>query len=509
MFLSILSSLSTLRLKHVKNMVSVVSGDAQQGGKAMLKATLRSAVLLGLLVWSIPSYAEVQNIKVSGDTTTRAFMRKNLDLNRNDSVTNRHSRFLMQTTGINVEADLTENVSAHVRVANERDWNTASTADGGADEHGGDIKLSQAYVTLKELFYSPLTLRVGTQPIVWGRGFVLGSNLIPGTVLRGGDAQRSISADEFTDYTAFDAIRGTLDLSGVGGLGIPLTIDGVYIKLSDRNVQIGDDLNLMGVNFSTKFDNSEAEAYFLNKRDGQLGTSPVTDNNGNLNTWGIRGSTKPVEGSDLWGELAYQQGTRTQDPDGLRVQGEHVSAWAADFGGRYTLTDVAMKPGLGLEWVFWSGKNKSDGVSTTGAQAGWDPIARGYFTTAIREFQTRNGSSFFYPVAQNNVTAAVTNQHQLAVFGDLDPIEDLHVNSRFTWFVADVPMVTRADNATSGSNKGRNSFIGTEWDTQLTYNYTDDVQFGVFHALFAPGNVFRTPNDDTAQEVITWAKVTF
>ena len=484
----------------------------------MVKATLRSAVLLGILLWSVPSFAEVQNVKVGGDTTVRSFFRHNMDLSQGDSAVDPNSgaftskdEFLMQTTGINVSADLTENVSAHVRIANERDWDSSVTGN------ANDVDLSQAYITLKELFYSPLTLRVGVQPITWGRGFVLGSSLVPGTLARGGDQNASITANEFTDFTAFDAIRGTLDLSGVASLGIPLTIDGVYIKLDENNIGNNDDINLLGFNLGTKFDQwgSEAEAYYLLKRDTQKEAG--TDNNGQLSTWGLRGSSKPAESSNVWAELAYQHGMRTTDPAGARVQGERVSAWAANLGGQYALADVAMKPGLGLEWIFWSGKNKSAGCDTAygsapncGAQSGWDPIARGYFTTAIREFQTQDSVTGFYPVAQSGATSAATNQHQFAIFADLDPIQDLHVNSRLTWFVAAVPMLTRA--TTDGfvnTRTDRHSFIGTVWDTVLSYNYTDDVQFGVIHALFEPGNVFRTPNNDAAQELITWAKVTF
>lgn len=43
----------------------------------------------------------------------------------------------------------------------------------------------------------------------------------------------------------------------------------------------------------------------------------------------------------------------------------------------------------------------------------------------------------------------------------------------------------------------------------VNYNYTDDVQFGVIYALFAPGSVYRHPNDDTAQELVTSVSVKF
>jgi hypothetical protein len=493
----------------------------------MRKATRYSAVLLAgvalaLFAASVPSFAEVQNVKVGGDITVRGFWRKNMDLNKGDNsgdpnsgTLNRKDNFMMQTTGVNVSADLTENVMAHVRIVNERDWDSSTSGD------GNDIDLSQGYIRLKELFYSPLTLTVGTQPIVWGRGFVLGSSLIPGTLARGGDPNSSITANEFTDFTAFDAIRAQLDLGGTADVGMPLNADFVYIKLDENTIGVDDDIYLTGVNLGTRFDsmNSEAEAYYLLKRDTQKESSPATDNKGEVSTWGLRGSAQPGDGSKVWGELAFQHGRRTTDPAGSRTQGQTYSAWAANFGGQMTFADVDMKPGLGLEWIWWSGKDKSSGCDTSvnstancGAQSGWDPIARSYFTTAIREFQTQDSVSGFYPVGQGGVTSAATNQHQFAIFTDLDPIEDLHVNSRLTWFVASTPMLTRAQTETTFPTTGsikRHRFIGTEWDTVLTYNYTDDVQFGTIYALFQPGNVFRVPNDDTAQELITWARVGF
>ena len=122
----------------------------------MLKATLRCAVLLGLVAWSVPALAEVQNVKVGGDLTVRAFHRHNLDLQDQSGALDGTDNFLMTTTGVNIGADLTENVSTFIRLANERDWDNDSNGSGD-----GNFDLSKAYITLKELFYAPLTLRVG------------------------------------------------------------------------------------------------------------------------------------------------------------------------------------------------------------------------------------------------------------------------------------------------------------------------------------------------------------
>ncbi|MBI3088094.1 MAG: hypothetical protein HYY91_04330 [Candidatus Omnitrophica bacterium] len=384
-----------------------------------MKATLISAVLLGLLAISVPSFAEVQNVKVSGDITVRAFHREYLDLAEDNNeatadTIDSHDEFLMTTTGINIGADLTENVSAFIRLANERDWNV----DGGAT---GDFDVSQAYITLRELFYSPLTVKIGTQPIVWGRGFVLGSNLIPSILNAATDRNTAITANEYTDFTAFDAIRATLDLSNVGGLNLPLTADYVYIKSNEGVTGVADDVTIQGVNFSTRFDqmDSEMEAYYLNKRDKSRGAAVIAgdiNEDGSVNTWGLRGSLKPVEGAYAYGEIAIQHGRSATDPTGLVTAGSGVKAWAFDLGADYTFANVAMTPKLGAEWIFWSGQDYD------GAVSGWDPIARGYFTSAIREFHIGQTAAGFYITDQPGDTSAATNQHQLGFYGSLKPL---------------------------------------------------------------------------------------
>ena len=460
----------------------------------MLKATLRSAVLLGLLVCSTPGFAEVQNVKVGGDITARAFYRKNLDLHDENSSSTQgldSDRFFMTTTGINVGADLTENVSTFVRLANERDWNLAASTSSA-----NDLALSQSYVTFKELFYSPLTVRIGRQPIVWGRGFVLGSNLIPSILARGDDIHAAITANEFTDFTAFDAIRATLDLSHLGGMNLPLTADYVYIKENENSVGANDDVNLQGVNFSAKFDKmgSEAEAYFLNKRDKSTGTA-TNDNFGSVNTMGVRGSVKPVDGAYVYGELAWQFGQQATDASGVLPAGGPQQAWAFDLGTDYTFAQVPMTPKIGFEWIFWSGKD------VNGAVNGWDPIARGYYTTALREFQTATAGGF-YGTDQAGDTAAATNQHQLAFYGSLKPVADLTISPRLTFFALD-----RGALPVAGSK--RKGYAGAEWDTNIVYDYTSDVQFGLLYAMFSPGNVYRTPNDAVAQELVSTVSVKF
>ena len=492
----------------------------------MVKATRKCAVLLALLaigmaVTAMPSYAETQNVKIGGDYTLRGFWRHNLDLHDKDNVAgtntpslNNHQYFFQQTVGLNASADLTENVSTFIRLSNENVMGANSTTG-----TTGTVRVSQSYVKLKDLFYAPLTVTIGRQPIVWGRGFVLGSNLIPGTLLgTGGNTDSQIPANEFTDYTAFDAARATLDFSGGAAVSLPLTVDLVYAKLSEGNIGKVDDVNLMGVNVGTKIDagNSELETYWLNKRDNapRVGSATAALNSqkpGNVNTLGIRGSTHPIEGSNIYGELAYQFGQRATDPNLVLPSGTPQQAWAFDLGAEMGFKDVPTSPMIGAEWIFYSGKDVDGGV------AGWDPMARGYFTTALREFQNPG----FYPPDQtclnaggglNSCTGGATNQHQMSFYGSIKPLEDLKIAPRISWFFTDVGQRPTGGLPGGGSTTvigKRRSFIGTEFDTVTTYNYTDDVQFGVIYGVFAPGNVYRTPTDSVAQEVVSTVSVKF
>ena len=489
----------------------------------MLKATRRSAVLLaivaiGMLAVSMPSFAEVQNIKVGGDETVRAFWRSNLDLqdeaqNVNPSpagtgtglTLNSHDYFLQNTLGININANLTENVEVEARIANERTLGTTGTAN-------GDIDISRANVKLKDIFYSPFTLTLGTFPVRWGRGLVLGSNLIPSILETGDDRNQSIDANEFTDFTAFDGAELKGEFGGTAAMSMPLNLDLVYLKTHEGVVGKGDDTNLMGANIGTRFDKGEAEVYYLNKREGAYGTvGSSIGHKGSVSTMGVRGSAKPTDGSNVYGEVAYQFGLRATDPSAFALpKGDAQQAWAANLGADVTLADVATKPMLGAEWIFFSGKNsKACPTTSCGGVPGWDPIAKGYFTTALRDFQTSSGVAGFYSPSQAGVTGGQTNQHDLSLYGSFKPLEDLTIAPRLSWFFLANGIRPIAPNGTAQAK--RSSYVGMEWDTVATYNYTDDVQFGLIYGLFAPGNIYLGAHglDSTAQELVSSVSVKF
>ena len=203
-------------------------------------------VLALAIAIAVPAYAETQNVKVSGSIDAYAFYRGDYDLlsgndqsvvpaggatrgaTANANQQSNSDSFFRTNTQVEVSADLTDNVSTVVNVVNQRDWNAndlvtgttaaATTANTSVSEF--DIELDLAYVKMKEIFYSPLTLTVGRQDMWFGRGFIIGNNV------RAWDQQGVVEANEYAVTTAFDAVRATLDFN-------PWTIDLVYSKIAE------------------------------------------------------------------------------------------------------------------------------------------------------------------------------------------------------------------------------------------------------------------------------------
>ncbi|MBN1793824.1 MAG: hypothetical protein JW844_02540 [Candidatus Omnitrophica bacterium] len=462
----------------------------------MSRLTLFCTLVL-VLALSVPAYAAVQNVKVSGDLTFRAIYRDQYDLKDNDDANSEVDEYLTQQLGINVDADLTDNVSTQVRIVNERDWEVAN------DTTNLDLGVDLANVTLKELFYSPLTVIVGRQDVVYGRGFIVGSALLTGFA----DPEGSLGANEYTDYTAFDAIRAILDYD-------PWTIDMIWAKIDENGLASEDDIDLYGINVGYQFEdyNAEAELYLFVKEDRSTIVNGGNGDNGEADpatntvyTLGTRGSMEPIENLSIWGEVAFQFGDYSIAADVDDAGSEYVDrdrqAWALDIGAEYNWADTNWTPSLGGEYIYFSGEayDATNGAAGCGDYEGWDPMYRGSFTSAIRDFQTT-----LYATNDPNDQAATTNQHEFSLFGSIRPIDDLALTARWNYYRADEAYFTDRDEE-----------IGHEIDLQAIYDYTEDVQVGLLAAWFIPGDYYdgetteANKGNDTAFDLVGTMKVTF
>ncbi len=477
-----------------------------------LKALFVLALALGI---AVPAVAETQNVKVSGSIDSYAFYRNNYDLLDNNDASvqpfgatvagggipgqshtssagqrSDSDNYFRTNTQVEVSADLTDNVSTVINLVNQRDWNTDTLAASGAVASAAanefDIELDLAYVQMKEIFYSPLTLTMGRQDLWFGRGFVIGNNNTAW------DQQAITQADEYSVTTAFDALRATLDFN-------PWTIDFVYSKIDENSPNPENDIDLYIVNVNYKFAeyNAVAEGYYVGNYDrGFLATAADTFIN-STDTFGGRVQFDPISQMTLGAELAYQGG-KFQASAVLPERDRE--AWAADVFGTYRW-DNTWKPELTLEYVLMSGDEADAGVASSSSWSGWNSLYRGRYWTAYADFR-----EFVYSTADAVDQSATFNQQFIQVKGALKPMEDLLLEASFTYLWNDEEVSSTFGSTTAAT---RDDEIGYEFDVQATYDYTEDVSFGLLAGWFIPGDFYVSPFDETATDVVGSVKVTF
>lgn len=473
-----------------------------------LMLILACALLVGFL--ALPAFAEVQNIRVSGDITAMGLSRSGFHLGYNDSAdaalrpddTESHALSILR---LKVDAELTEKVSATARLINERNWgeedtdstsnpNPPSPSRSAATVDSSNIDVDLAFITLREFLDSPLTLIIGRQELHFGNDFIIGDSDTNNQV---SNSSALVDAD-LSKRKAFDAIRGTLNYD-------PLVVDLFWAKVRE-NTLLGnnaspekDDIDLFGVNgrydFGGKY-KTIAELYWFGKidnrsRDANAAVKSATK----TNTIGGRVEVTPMERLNLQAELAFQSG-RLNSANNTNVR-EH-EAVAAQGIARYAL-NMKYRPVLMAIYSFYSGDKDGSG---TNSDHNWDPM-----------YENQTSGHII------NVLFNASDAHILNLRGSLVPIEDLTVTLDYVWLALAKPlpagtatMTTFLQNHASVTPNVRpgNNHLGDEIDLTLTYDYTEDVQLGLMAGVFMPGSAFRDrARDNNVSEVIASVKVAF
>ncbi|HOV33194.1 MAG TPA: alginate export family protein, partial [Candidatus Hydrogenedens sp.] len=138
----------------------------------MRKSILIMAVAIALL--GTMAYAELQNVEVGGKIRIRA--------NWLDFDDFGEQSFIEQRTRLNVKADFTDEVTAFIELDSYDIWGEDFRSVDyitGVDARaasGDDVEVYQAYIEAREMWGTPLRLRVGRQEITLGSGWLVGTN---------------------------------------------------------------------------------------------------------------------------------------------------------------------------------------------------------------------------------------------------------------------------------------------------------------------------------------------
>jgi len=430
--------------------------------------------MLALAVMAVPAMASVQNVKVSGDIESTYLVRENFDLAGSSQ-----NVFLTQTR-LRIDADLTDKVMATIAMINERDWGNSSQTTTGTD-----IDLNLAYVTMKEMLYSPLTVTVGRQEFAFGNSFVIDSagtnNSAPA------DSGLASIAGDLTKQTAQDAIRLTFDYD-------PLTIDLLYAAIDQRTVtglKKSDNTDLFGINAAYQFNdenNSMVEGYFW-----------VKNEKGNeVYMPGVRGSMNVTDMWNLQAEFAVQMGT-ISFADTVGNSQYDRRAYALQLLSNYVLPFEKTKeyrPVFGTSYTMFSGDKTWNTASAGDSDyTGWDPM-----------YENQAGGKII------NALFKASDIQCLGATLDFVPVQDVAANLYYDYLWLDketsFALVQPTGGTASPSLEGEETQLGQEVGMVLTYNYTEDVQLGARAGWFFPGDVFAN-KAETASQILLNAKVAF
>jgi hypothetical protein len=482
-----------------------------------------------MVVLASPAFAAIQNVKVSGDITSTFVDRNTFNLGLTGTLEGstasndfapvglkKQNVFLTQTR-LRVDADLSDNVSTTVSLINERAWNAENGSPTSLDTN---VQLYLASVTMRELLYSPLTVTVGRQIFTYGNGLIIGNGVPNQTV---GNLQ--YIDQDLSIRTAEDGIRAVLDYK-------PLTIDLFYYK-NGQNYLNGNpnsgksSSDVYGINANYQLNdpmNTVVEGYLFTRLNGNsnalegvdvYGNAIPADKGDTLYVPGLRASTNPIKGLNVQGEFAWQLGnhpvttlTGTTGTYAQHEEAERREAMAAQFIASYALPVLdKYKPTVNASFTYVSGdKNanqnySSSAVKSSKVDTAWDPFANS------------DGSGTIYGTLYQ-----LTNLYILSAGASVSPLED--VTATFTW--SDLYAATRysAQNPLyiyqpdSGAalftpQTSRDTGLGNEYDVNFTYNYTEDVTFGVALGWYVPGNAFTKNDNNTASQAIANVAVKF
>jgi len=449
-----------------------------------VKKVWLAAALLGLVTMASSVFADVQNIRLSGDVRVRGYFIQNgnasYDYAPNGAsmgyitANRRDNSFIVQRTRITCEADLEDHVLVVITLTGQGQWgqpydvyapNAYSPYPGN---RGWSIGITEAYVQFSEMFFTPATLKLGRQYLNYGRGLIISS---------------------YDQTYNFDAGRLVLDF-------YPFTVDLVGAKLSDGSLATpnpghrGNDLLFVNARYEMKDSIiKNVEAYFgwaARASAGMMSPSYLPTASA-ASPWiiGLRTDLTPIKGLNVWLEGAYEGG---QAPVGGAFDTSRdatLSAFIANAGLKYTFKDVKMEPSVNVEYTFASGGGSSSGNGNMFVP--WFDDKDGHngylFQPKLSNIHIFNVGASIKPA--KNVTASVQGYYYLKADRDSNAISN--------------PWIDYGGLSSLSRFQTEAAEVGWEIDAILGYDYSKDARFQLVYAVFIPDRAFTAANSSNSE----------
>lgn len=450
----------------------------------MSKKLIVILALAFVVGFSAAAFAEVQNVKISGDFTAIGAIRNQLDLTGGAGADNDggNGDAFVSITRIKIDAELTENVAFTVRLLNERVWGGSSN-DGTSDDTNNisEVDIAQAFVTVKDMMKDtvgfPWTMVIGKQAIKLGSGLLIGA---AGTN-QSNTTQLPLGLGDLSKRSSFDGIVNVMDFS-------PLTVTAAYVKASEGSMLEGKDDNVYALNaaynLGEDFKNTVIEGVY------------VLDeiNKNNVQNFGGRVVAAPIKNLGVEAEYVYQTARKFQG-DYIASDHENKASDALRLAANFGMPDVVWTPSVGVDFERLSKR--------------WNKMHESWTPAELVNLLFSNSGVTCYgatvsakPMEDLKLNLRYANLYLTKKWGDDEgsaiPSDPANFNYYGSTGTGAYYLMTPEEKA-----------LGYELDLGLSYDYTSDVQFGLGYGLFKPGKAFDESNRKSASQVIGSMKVTF
>ena len=420
--------------------------------------------LVGVCGWAASTFADVQNIRISGDIRLRGYYLNSAgaDLAGGTFVqTAGDTQLFAQRTRVSLGADLADHVLVVVTVKAEGEWGQSAGLGLAAGNKTWAVGLDEAYVQFRGLFASPATLTVGRQYLNYGTGLIISS---------------------FDQAYNFDAGRLVLDCH-------PLTIDVVAAQLVNGQTfvarPLGGQSDLLFLNARY-----EASGGVLKAVEGYFGWASQTaihphpfvlDANGPSPLLiGLRTDLALATGLTASLEGAYEFGGSGL-PAGFA---QNLSAFLANAAVKYSLQGVTWSPAFNAAYTYAQG----GGSGGRHDFVPWFDLADGYngyaFAPALSNIQIFNLGASVKPCA--NTTLAVQGYYYLRADRGNAVYSNPNIDRGGPAFVNTVDAAIGAGSAAAGVRNAQD--VGWEADAIVGYAYSKAVRCQLVYGVFVPND---------------------
>jgi hypothetical protein len=464
-------------------------------------------IFFSVLFLASYSYAEVQNIKVSGGVINTFVSLTHFELSE-DSVLDDYQ--ILSQAHVCFEADLTDSIDFTFHILNQSDY-------GKTNQDG--VALLYAFATVNNFLSLPVSLTIGRQPYMIGDGLLLG-DARPNHVVESMSYGMNPSSADLSNpwYCLFDGFDGLsvacpLDAFTVKGF---IFRQGIYnsdytISVDEDEHTIENDNYLFGSEVLFNIASHSLELYFLhNFNDYSVTGSPITAMDDMEVSYigaivNIKGFHAAFVNISLQGELSYMFGDKNM-----------YSTTATDFETDIDVSSLAFN----IDSIFNIGSSFSvrASVDYRKGQDADDDDHTGWFAP----YYSRSVGSLFTQLYVNETSSLREDNPGLLAYTVgvvYVPISSLSFGFDFIFGQSAQDIVSNIDTNEPDAEDPLDDSdqLGTEMDFSAVYTYSDNLSFRGLVAILKSDDALANwnstssanPEEDTVTEILLSANLSF